>query len=230
MVDIGGYNYNLAANQEKDHHRVPNRIMMTTESFPADAFEQWQLVHDTPYIIGEFAWTSMDYLGESGIGAWGVGTPKEASQVDQMNRFVRTFVTKMGENGKSPFTGTNPTPSPIFPGYPWYGSYCGDLDLTGFRKPESYYRDILWNGGDRVYAAVRLPDPAGKKIFAIGWSVLPTLASWTWPGREGMDMQVEVYAATEKVRLFLNDKLIGEAATGRDQQLRCSQCPMPPAL
>jgi beta-galactosidase len=137
-----------------------------------------------------------------------------------MNRFVRKFVTTMGENGKSPFNGTNPAANPIFPGYPWYGSYCGDLDLTGFRKPESYYRDILWNGGNRVYAAVRLPDPEGKKIFAIGWTVFPTIASWTWPGHEGKDMQVEVYSGTEKVRLFLNDKLVGEARTSRDQQFR----------
>src|SRR6185437_914589 len=42
--------------------------------------------------------------------------------------------------------------------------------------------------------------------------------SWTWPGREGKDMQVEVYANTEKVRLYLNDKLLGEMPTGVEQQ------------
>ena len=219
-LDIGGYNYNLAANQAKDHARVPSRIMVTTESFPTDAFEQWQLVHDNSYIIGEFVWTSMDYLGESGIGAWGEGTPKQASQAEQMDRFMRVFTTKMGENGKSPFNGNAPPANPMFPGYPWFGSYCGDLDITGFRKPQSYYRDILWNGGDRVYAAVRLPDPAGKKIFAIGWGVYPSVASWTWPGHEGKDLQVEVYSRAEKVRLYLNNNLIGEAPTGRDQQFR----------
>jgi beta-galactosidase len=51
QVDLGGYNYNLAQNQAEDHQRLPNRIMMTTESFPADAFEQWGLVQDHPYII-----------------------------------------------------------------------------------------------------------------------------------------------------------------------------------
>ncbi len=222
LVDIGGYNYNLAANQEKDHRRVPGRVMMTTESFPADAFEQWKLAHDHTYILGEFVWTSMDYLGESGIGSWGMGTPKEASQAAQMNNFVRAFTTKMGENGKSPFGDGPPAANILFPGYPWHGSYCGDLDLVGLRKGQSYYRDILWNGGDRVYATVRLPDPDDKKIFAIGWSVFPTLASWTWPGHEGTDMQVEVYSATEKVRLFLNDKLIGEQPTGSAQQFKAT--------
>jgi len=87
----------------------------------------------------------------------------------------------------------------MFPGFPWHAADSGDMDLTGYRKPQSYYRDILWNGGDRVFATVRLPEPEAKKIAAIGWSVYPTLQSWTWPGREGKDMQVEVYASSEKV-------------------------------
>ena len=53
QVDIVGYNYNLAQSHTDDHRRVPGRIMMTTESFPADAFEQWALVQDHPYIVGE---------------------------------------------------------------------------------------------------------------------------------------------------------------------------------
>jgi beta-galactosidase len=30
----------------------------------------WRLTKENPYILGEFVWTAMDYLGESGIGAW----------------------------------------------------------------------------------------------------------------------------------------------------------------
>ena len=104
--------------------------------------------------------------------------------------------------------------------YPWHAAACGDLDLTGFRKPQSYYRDIVWNGGDRVYATVRLPEPEGKKIIAIMWATYPTLSSWTWPGEEGKALEVEVYSGTEKVRLFLNDKLIGEKPTGREQEFK----------
>jgi len=63
-----------------------------------------------------------------------------------------------------------------------------------------------------------MPEPEGKKIVAIGWSVYPTLPSWTWPGREGKEMQVEVYAGTEKVRLYLNDKLVGEMPSGVEQR------------
>jgi beta-galactosidase len=229
QLDITGYNYNLEANHAKDHARVPSRVMVTTESLAADAFSEWKLMHEQPYIIGEFVWTAMDYLGESGIGSWSAVTPEQAAQADKIAAMMRERMSNMGSDGKNPFeemakpdSKTKPTVNLLFPGYPWHAADSGDLDLTGYRKPQSYYRDILWNGGDRVYATVRLPDPEGKKIVALGWSVYPTLPSWTWPGREGKDMQVEVYAGTEKVRLYLNGKLIGEKPTSAEQQRKAS--------
>ena len=35
-------------------------------------------------------------------------------------------------------------------------------------------------------------------------------------------MQVEVYSGAERVRLFLNDRLIGEKATGREQEFKAT--------
>lgn len=219
QVDIAGYNYNLAQNLAEDHRRVPSRIMMTTESFQSDAFEQWALVQDHPFIVGEFVWTAQDYLGESGMGAWSYGSAMQANQMGQMKNFLRTYMAKMGADGKNPMAASQngQSSNALMPGYPWHAAYCGDLDLTGFRKPSSYYRDILWNGGDRVFATVRLPESEDKRIIAAGWSVFPTLPSWTWPGQEGKPLTVEVYSGTEAVRLYLNDKLIGEKPTGRDQ-------------
>jgi beta-galactosidase len=222
QVDIAGYNYNLAQNGPEDHRRVPGRIMMITESMPPELFEQWELVSDHPYILGEFVWTAMDYLGESGIGAWSSVPSDVVSRLYQMKGFLRGYLAQMGADGKNPMAEfqNGQTPSPLFPGFPWHASYCGDLDLTGFRKPSSYYRDILWNGGDRVFATVRLPESDDKKIVAIGWSVYPTLSNWTWPGQENKLMTVEVYSGAERARLYLNDKLIGEKLTGRDQQFK----------
>jgi beta-galactosidase len=94
------------------------------------------------------------------------------------------------------------------------------LDLTGFRKPWSFYRDILWNGGDRVFATVLLPEPEGKKIVAMAWAVYPSLPSWTWSGQEGKRLTVEVYSGAERVQLYLNDKLIGEKPTGLEQEFK----------
>jgi beta-galactosidase len=230
-LDITGYNYNLAAHHEEDHRRMPSRIMMTTESFPGQAFTEWRLAKDNPYIVGEFVWTAMDYLGESGIGSWTYGTPQMAEMAGKAMSGMQSMVDKMFlamANGVdmtalmaqgAPQGGESPL-SVLFPGFPWHAANCGDLDLIGYRKPQSYYRDILWNGGNRVYATVRLPEPEGKKTVVAGWAAFPTIPSWTWPGQEGKMLQVEVYSGVEKVRLFLNDKLIGEKPTGREQEFK----------
>ena len=37
--------------------------------------------------------------------------------------------------------------------YPWFISYCGDIDAVGHKKPQSYYRDVLW-GRSQLEVAV----------------------------------------------------------------------------
>lgn len=210
--------------------------MLTTESYPAYAFRLWKISHNNPYILGDLTWTAMDYLGESGIGAWSYGTPEQAKQaaqitgalmntktVDQMFLGMANGVdlaAMMSQGPKDPVM--QAAMAVLFHDYPWHAAVCGDIDLTGYRKPQSYYREILWSAGDRVYATVRLPEPPGKKIIAMMWATYPTLPSWTWPGQEGKDMQVEVYSGAEKVQLFLNDKLIGEQPTGGDQEFKAT--------
>jgi beta-galactosidase len=236
LLDITGYNYSLQTSYADDHTHVPSRMMLTTESFPAYAFRLWKLSAENPYILGDLTWTSMDYLGESGIGAWSYATPEQAKAASQiMGGMTNTKVVDqmflgmangLDMNAATSRNGADPAMQSamavLFHGYPWHAAACGDLDLTGYRKPQSYYRDIIWNRGDRVYATVRLPEPEGQKIIAVGWAVYPTLPSWNWPGEEGKTMQVEVYSGTEKVQLFLNGKLIGEQPTGRDQEFKAT--------
>jgi beta-galactosidase len=236
LLDITGYNYNLIPTYAADHRQIPSRLMLTTESHPAKAFPLWQISNDNSFVLGDLTWTAMDYLGESGIGAWSYGTPKQAQMAKQMmdGMFTTSLVDKLFlgmANGVDVMAAMAQGPADpdmkavmgvMFHGYPWHAAVCGDLDLTGFRKPQSYYRDILWNGGDRVYATVRFPEPEGKKIIAVGWATYPTLPTWSWPGQDGKELQVDVYSGAEKVRLFLNDKLIGEKATGREQEFKAT--------
>ncbi len=67
--DIVGYNY-MIFKAESDHQRVPRRVMMQTESYPRDAWGNYELTQRLPYVVGDFVWTGLDYLGESGIGRW----------------------------------------------------------------------------------------------------------------------------------------------------------------
>lgn len=234
QLDITGYNYNILPTYQKDHEQLPSRIMLTTESWPAKAFPLWQISHDNPYIVGDLTWTAMDYLGESGIGSWQYGTPQQAKMADAMSGAMlspgmidqmftgmangKDVMADMANNNSDP--NTKAMMDVFFRAYPWHAAACGDLDLAGLRKPQSYYRDIVWNGGDRVYATVRLPEPEGKRIIAVMWATYPTLPSWTWPGEEGRELEVEVYSGAERVQLFLDHKLIGEKPTGREQEFK----------
>lgn len=189
-MDITGYNY-LIHKATTDHQRVPSRVMMQTESYPRDAFSNWAASTDHIYIIGDFVWTAIDYLGESGIGRyWYEGDP-------------------VGEHWERPL-------------YPWHAAYCGDIDLTGRLKPIGHYRNMLWNGNQKLFMAVREPHGyAGKgKITAGMWAVHPTWESWNWEGWEGRDIDVVVYSRYPSVRLYLDDRLIGEKPTDRSSEFK----------
>jgi len=81
---------------------------------------------------------------------------------------------------------------------------------------------MLYNDTEKLYMAVREPNPASGKIKTTGWAVWPTWESWTWPGYEGKELEVEVYSKYPKVRLYLNQKLIGEQPTTEDQQFKAT--------
>ncbi len=193
-LDIGGYNYNLE-NHAADHKRVPTRVMVCTESFPRAAFDYWAMVTDFPYIIGDFVWTSLDYLGESGIGRWYFRDRKNPGEE-----------IRMGSDAL----------------YPWHGSYCGDIDICGHRKAVSHYRNIIWDRGEKLYLGVRQPVPEGQELYVTRWGVWPVHPSWTWPGMEGKALEVEIYSRCEAVRLYLDGKLIGEKPTGRANEFKAN--------
>ena len=69
LLDIAGYNY-ASGRYAKESKLHPNRIIVGTETFPQDIYDNWKLVERLPYLIGEFMWTGWDYLGEAALGAW----------------------------------------------------------------------------------------------------------------------------------------------------------------
>ena len=73
FLDVAGYNYKLR-DYERDHALFPARIIVGTESLPSDVDAIWRLTERSPYLIGDFVWTAMDYLGEAGIGRSDSGT------------------------------------------------------------------------------------------------------------------------------------------------------------
>ena len=177
--DIVGYNY-MIHKSESDHERVPSRVMMQTESFPRDAWQNYRKVADAPYIIGEFVWTAIDYLGESGIGRWYY-------------------------DGDVP--GEHWT-RPLFPWHAAYCGdidLIGQRKPISHYRSMLYNKD-----GEQLYMAVREPDGYKGEVKTTMWGTWPTFESWNWAGHEGKPIDVEVCSRYPRVRLYLNNKLIEE--------------------
>ena len=47
--------------------------------------------------------------------------------------------------------------------YPWLTANCGDFDITGHRRPVSYWREIVWGLRPTPYLAVRPPAHHGEE-------------------------------------------------------------------
>ena len=172
-LDVGGYNY-LFDKYERDHAAAPERVICGLESYPKQASENWNLVEKYPYVIGDFVWTVMDYVGEAGIGC---------AMEDQQPK--------------------------MFQDWPYFNGYCGDLDLIGQKKPQSYYKDVVWREKP-VDMAVQ---PTSSYNNAWGWQLEEQ--SWTWSGYEGKNVSVNVYSRAPQVRLYLNGQSMGDKTPGQ---------------
>lgn len=95
--------------------------------------------------------------------------------------------------------------------YPWYIAYCGDLDITGYRRPASYYREIVFGLRTTPYAAVKYPWNRGKTAAKGGWDFVDGISSWTWSGEEDKPVEVEIYGVGDRAELYVNGEKAGEA-------------------
>jgi len=110
---------------------------------------------------------------------------------------------------------------PAFTGpYPYLLAGCGDIDITGHRRPASYYRQIVFGLRDQPYLAVRRPEHHGKTFTGTPWAWSDSISSWTWPVPEGSPITVEVYSDAEVVELLVNGRSVGRKAVGEGHRFR----------
>lgn len=96
--------------------------------------------------------------------------------------------------------------------FPCQLAYCGDIDITGFRRPLSYLREIVFAKRQAPYIAVQNPEKYGQFLIKTPWILSDAISSWTYHGMEGKPVIVEVYASGDSVELFLNGKSLGRKA------------------
>ena len=104
--------------------------------------------------------------------------------------------------------------------FPAQLAYPGDFDITGFRRPASYYREAVFGLRKKPYIAVQNPTHYGEFLIKTPWVISDATASWNWDGMEGKPAIVEVYAQGDEVELLLNGKSLGKKAAGKEAGFR----------
>jgi beta-galactosidase len=105
--------------------------------------------------------------------------------------------------------------------YPWNLAYCGDIDVCGWKRPQSYYRDALWKE-NQVSIFVKPPQPSfvanPKRQSWSKWHWVDVVSNWNWSGQGGKQLEVNVYSSCAEVELFLNGRSLGKKRTDRSTE------------
>ncbi|MFB5678864.1 glycoside hydrolase family 2 TIM barrel-domain containing protein [Paenibacillus terreus] len=188
-LDVVGYNY-LNYHFEDALTKFPNRVICSTESKPREMDIYWHDVERFSHVIGDFNWTSHDYLGEAGIGKQMYVNPEAVAEAA-----MKVHVSP----------------------YPWRTACDADFDLCGFERPQLAYRRIVW-GSDETFIASHNPANYGKTEILGRWGWPDCENAWSWTRHEGKPVQVDVYSAAEEVELILNGKSLGRKPAGREHR------------
>jgi beta-galactosidase len=162
-----------------------------------------------------------------------VGTETFPTRIDRNWRLVQQYGHVIGDFtwtgwdylgevgiGRPQFAAADgPRPGFTAP-FPYLLAGCGDIDITGHRRPASYYREIVFGLRSQPYLAVQRPEHHGKAFTGTPWAWTDSLASWTWPGAEGAPVTVEVYSDADEVELLVNGRSVGRKAAGRGHRFR----------
>ena len=102
--------------------------------------------------------------------------------------------------------------------FPWNLAFCGDLDICGWKRAQSYYRDVLWNT-DKVSIWVTPPQPSfatnPERQSWSKWHWSDVVSDWNWKGSDGKLFDVNIYSSCSQVELLINGKSLGLKTTDR---------------
>jgi beta-galactosidase len=188
VLDVAAYNYH-AELFTKDHAKLPNTPMFTGESLSKDALSYWREVETKPWVLGDFVWTAVDYMGESGIGWMGYSQDWQK---------LGPYPWHLAYCGEIDATGRK-RPAAYYREVLWH---TGIDPISAFVRQPAGTEDLP----DRHLFPITAPH--------LDWSLDDVHPSWTWPGQEGRPLEVVVYSEFPQVELFLNGKSLGGKAVG----------------
>lgn len=108
----------------------------------------------------------------------------------------------------------SPDASQEYGDYPWVLAYCGDIDLIGTRRAQSYFRETVFGKSTHPYILTQNPENYGKIPVKTPWSFSDYLPTWNWRGCEGKQIAINVYSSGDEVELFINKRSVGRKPSG----------------
>ena len=169
-----------------DRVKYPDRVIWHSETMAVKFYDSWKTVEENANVIGDYTWTAFDNLGEVGTG-----------------RFM------WGRDGYV-------APGANVAEYPWRSCYQGDLDLCGYRRPQSYFREAIWNKHAAPHIFTTHPEHNGDIFSGTCWHWYDVWESWTFPVEYiGTPVKTEVYTTADEVVFTLNGREVGRAAPVR---------------
>ena len=187
-LDVAGYNYRAQLFVD-EHKTMPEQVMFTSESLPKDAFTYWRAVETNPWVVGDFVWTAVDYLGETGIGWMGYSQDWQK---------LGPYPWHLAYCGEIDATGRK-RPAAYYREILWK---TGIDPIAAFVRQPAGTEDLP----DRFLFPISPPH--------LDWSLDDVHPSWTWPGQEGKSLDVVVYSEFSDVELVLNGRSLGRKAVG----------------
>lgn len=193
-LDIVGYNY-LEDKYEPDHELYPDRVMLGSENYPNEIGFRWPLVMRLPYVIGDFTWTAVDYIGEAGIG--------KAAAVEPDDPRIRMGAYGLASHGSE---------------YPWRLANDADVDINGMILPQGEYRSVVW-GNPATYVYSYDPADFNRVELVTKWGFTAVRKTWNWKGQEGQPVKVMVFSCADEVELYVNGAPVGRKVVEKEGKL-----------
>jgi beta-galactosidase len=129
------------------------------------------------------------------VSAYDDNAPPWANTTETWWKF---FAPRPWLSGGFAWTGFDYRGEPTPYSWPCINSHFGILDTCGFPKDNFYYYQAWWT--DRT--------------------VLHLLPHWTWPGKEGQEIDVRCFSNCDEIELFLNGQTLGKQSMQRNSHLR----------
>lgn len=160
------------------------------------------------------------------------GTETFSPDIDQNWRKVRDNAHVIGDFcwtgwdylGEAGIGHVRYTPSHVAEGvygtYPALTSMTGDISITGYRRPSSYYKQIVFGLRKEPFIAVQRPQHYNDTPITTPWCFSDSVSSWSWPGYEGKPIKVEVYSDADEVELLVNNTSIERQSVGESHRFK----------